>query len=237
MTEKKVCIRLNKDEIEYAEYIAKVRSKFNHPEWQSTAYRMGLCNTKKDPINVERRGAFGEIVFSKFMGNVSLDENRYDKGDSGYDFLMDDIRLAVDAKFQMFIPYAFVKRENLYGELYISATDKLGRRKRLKSDIYFFSSLKNFYCEDKRIDPSDFIANKDKITHMDVYLHGFIYKKDILVNLEERRGRRIKGSEGENYYIKISELQTPKKFRNLFYFYFKKQRSSKCLGIPVEKGN
>jgi hypothetical protein len=215
----KTLIKINRPGIEYCAGLGENRGKYNHPDWQQDGYRQGLLNSDENPYVAERLGAYGEFAFSKFVGGIPLNETVSRYGDRGTDFR--NFGTTIDAKFQWEPSHKAIQL-NYFGPYYVTATDRFGKEKQLKSNIYFFLTMHQVmkaengkYKEVSRQDVKK--LGKDlEADFIIMELRGYIYRDTILANKEERIAPLLWDEAGtsnrRNYYIKSSELLSPQHF-------------------------
>jgi hypothetical protein len=205
--EKTVLVTLDKETVAYCKALAWERKKFK--EWgdkvpeDKKMYPQGILNNAKDIFKTERIGMYGEKAFSIFTG-LPLDETISEKGDPGYDFLLNSSEKIIKLDVKNQVSDDFTMNKNSYGEFYVR-TDRIRR-----SDAYFFTTTfeHNGTIVNKYGDRSEVDATK-----IEVRLYGFITKEDILKNKEERiRPCRKKSGDWKNYEVKKSELISPLDF-------------------------
>ena len=104
-------------------------------------------------------------------------------------------------------------------ELYIKAINEKGGKIKLKSDIYFFTTI---YCFDG-------ISEKDS-SKIVIQLYGSISKKIIIENGKDKiKPAKNKDFKWHNYYIQKKELMPPMKFLwKLQKHYFGVCENGKC---------
>jgi len=204
---KSVFINLNTKDIIYCKELSLKREKReiwgNRANEKNKKYRTGIINTDNDPTRVARIGLYGEKAFNILTG-IPIDESISDRGDEGWDFIIGkNPETKIDIKNSAYEPPL---RSNNYGEFYLRAdSDEKGKFKKLKSDIYVFSSIA--YHNGTTKNAKGFLSDLNA-TNVIVQIHGYIHKDNILKNKTERLGDPIiKNSKNwKNYYINKKEL-------------------------------
>ena len=210
---KSIFVTLQEEEVEFCRDLAEKRCKFK--KWGDKAnsknkeWRKGVLNDEDDPSCAERIGLYGEEAFSILTG-LLVDETVSEKGDKGWDFLLEDEnkKYKLDVKTSKIV----YSKKNNYGEFYIKATNDKGTIKTLKSDYYLMASIAHH--NGIIINKKGYLSEKDA-TMIIVELHGFVSKENILKNKKERLGKPVtsnKEAHWKNYYIKKEELIEPIEF-------------------------
>lgn len=209
-------VTLTKNDIEECIEIGHIRKKFDNPKWQRNNYRKGLINNQANPFLAERVGVYGEKAFCKFLNNkVSLNTEKLDDGDDGIDFKLYDA--LIDVKCQMRVYDSKASFNNEYGHFYINAVNQYGNYRNYKANIFFFTSLHKVVHNGIDLDTQT-IRQKGldvESEYIEIKLHGYILKKDVLKNAKDRIGftlRKIKNGNMKNYYINKEELKSPERF-------------------------
>ena len=201
-------VRLDEQDVEECKTIASMPGRDKRDQWVENAYRKGFVDYNTF------LGCVGEKAFSKTFFDGSIDKSISSLGDGGKDFSC--YSFDIDVKCQATEAKWAIEKLGVYGGFYTIAVDKYGREKELKYDMVFFSVVNGLFYNNKWIRNYDIIKNTlnnnhQNILKIDIELVGYIWKKDILKNKNERIAptlRRSKGSD-KNYYMKREELKFP----------------------------
>ena len=181
-----ICVCLNKEDKEYCEKIARIRKK--RGKWDGV-YGGGVLNTPEDPVRAERTGVYAEKAFNLMTG-LPVDEEERPNGDPGWDFILPNSTIKVDAKNSV----------ALYSKFFVHAANESLVVGEPKSDFYVFSY--NYFHPD--------LPEKDA-DNIWIKIVGAISKKTLLA--KDRIGEPLtkKGYENGkpkwlNYYIEPEEL-------------------------------
>lgn len=208
-------IKLNEEETKKCQEVAAAPGRDKSELWLESVYRKGFLGPAATLMGVTSEFAFSKVFFGK-----GINETVSFIGDGGSDF--NEYGVKIDTKCQRYESQRAIDN-GYYGGFYVSATDKNNNERNMKYDMVFFMTIEalgypgafqNVYtsivAKDNILGPKHNLY--EKITTIDFALCGYIWKKDIEKNKEERKFPTLRYSpdgNSYNYYIKREELIMP----------------------------
>lgn len=205
-------VKLNEEETAKCKEVAFREGRDKSTLWTESNYRKGFLGPAATLM-----GVAGEVAFNKAFYMDGIDETVSFFGDGGKDF--EKYGVKIDIKCQKYESQRAIDK-GYYGGFYVNATDKNNNARNMQYDMVFFMTINalgynggihtNENGKNNILDPKYKIYRN--IDTIDLDLCGYIWKKDIEANKEERKAPTLKYSpsgNSYNYYVKREELILP----------------------------